>query len=60
MVFTKNEKELANLMINEITVGIDNTDKKASIIGEIGTSKNYMSELEKKVFVASYRLQKCT
>lgn len=53
VVFTKNEKELANLMINEITVGIDNTDKKASIIGEIGTSKNYMSELEKKVFVAS-------
>ena len=53
IVEEKSEKELANLMIKEITVGIDNTELKASIIGEIGTSKNYMSDLEKKVFISS-------
>lgn len=46
-------KELADFMIKEITQGIADTNIKAKIIGEIGTSKNQMTENEKKVFEAS-------
>ncbi|MCC0699581.1 phosphotriesterase-related protein [Clostridioides sp. ZZV15-6383] len=52
-VNSKTNRELADIMIKEIDLGIDNTDIKASIIGEIGTSKNCMTDLEKKVFEAS-------
>jgi len=54
-VSTKTIEELSEKMIEEITIGIDGTEVKASIIGEIGTSKDKMTELEKKVFVASAR-----
>lgn len=52
-VNSKTNRELADIMIKEIDLGIDDTDIKASIIGEIGTSKNCMTDLEKKVFEAS-------
>ncbi|GEK92147.1 phosphotriesterase family protein [Alkalibacterium kapii] len=50
---TKTVKELADMMIKDITVGIDGTDIKASLIGEIGTSKNEMTRRERKVFEAA-------
>jgi phosphotriesterase family proteiny protein len=40
-------------MRREILEGIDGTNIKAQIIGEIGTSKNMMTDREKKVFLAS-------
>lgn len=46
-------KELADIMIMEIEHGIEGSDIKASIIGEIGTSLNKMTILEEKVFRAS-------
>ncbi|WP_028857205.1 phosphotriesterase family protein [Psychrilyobacter atlanticus] len=52
-VSTKTIEELAEKMIEEITIGIDGSEIKASIIGEIGTSKDKMTELEKKNFMAS-------
>lgn len=46
-------EELAQKMIKEITIGIDDTDIKAGVIGEIGTSKDHMTERERKVFEAA-------
>ncbi len=51
-VFRESREELAERMINDITVGIKGTDVKAEIIGEIGTSHNKWTETERKVFEA--------
>ena len=47
-------------MINDIEKGIDNSSKKASFIGEIGTGFDVVTENEKKVFIASTLAQKET
>lgn len=52
--------ELASIMIKEIEVGINGTEKKASIIGEIGTSLEKITDLEKKVFLAAIKASKKT
>lgn len=52
--------ELANIMINDIEKGIDNSVKKASFIGEIGTGFDVVTENEKKIFIASALAQKKT
>ncbi len=44
----KTETELARLMIDEIQIGIDGTNIRAGIIGEIGTSEKILPS-EKKV-----------
>lgn len=46
-------QELAQKMIDEIEKGIENSGKKARFIGEIGTGFTEITELEKKVFIAS-------
>ena len=46
-------KQLTDFMTKEINEGIADTDIKAQIIGEIGTSKNEMTDREAKVFEAS-------
>ncbi|GEK89692.1 phosphotriesterase-related protein [Alkalibacterium putridalgicola] len=50
---TKSVSELADMMIKDIREGLDDTDIKASLIGEIGTSKNEMTSRERKVFEAA-------
>lgn len=52
-VYNLSEKELADIMIKEITEGIDGTEVKADIIGEIGTSKDTITTIEEKVFIAA-------
>lgn len=52
--------ELAQIMIDDIEKGIDGTDIKAKIIGEIGTSHNEMTNLEKKVFLSVIKAHKKT
>lgn len=49
-IYEKNEKELSEIMKNDILKGIDGTDIKAGIIGEIGSSKDIITETELKVF----------
>ncbi len=49
-VYEKNEKELSEIMKKEILEGIDETGVKAGIIGEIGSSKDKITETELKVF----------
>lgn len=51
-VYGQTVQELADWMIGEIRNGIDG-GVKPGMIGEIGTSKNTMTETEKKVFDAS-------
>lgn len=57
---TSTVEELAAMMVKDITVGIDNSEVKASLIGEIGTSKNQMTDHERKVFEASVLAHKET
>lgn len=52
-VYKLSIKELANIMLMEITEGIDNSGIKAEAIGEIGTSKDNILPEEEKVFRAS-------
>lgn len=49
-VYNMNEIELSKLLIDDIEKGIDGTNIKASILAEIGTSKNEMTKAEEKVF----------
>ncbi len=52
-VYEKEEKELAKLLIDDILIGIDGTDVKAHVIGEVGTSKDSITPMEHKVFKAA-------
>lgn len=47
------EKEMADLMIRELTVGIEDTDIRANHIGEIGTGLEQIKEEELKIFNAA-------
>lgn len=53
-------EELADFMVAEIENGIDGTETKAQVIGEIGTSKDSFEEMEKKVFEAAIIAHKKT
>lgn len=59
-VYTLTEEELTNLMVREIEVGIDGTEIKAEVIGEIGSSVNVFEDAEQKVFRAAIEAQKRT
>lgn len=48
-----NIEELSQQMLKEIYHGIGNSDVKASVIGEIGTSKDDFKATEKKIFLAA-------
>ena len=54
-VYSCSEKELAAIMVREILRGIDETEVKAAVIGEIGTGQGEISAVEKKVFAAAAR-----
>lgn len=53
-------EELANVMIKEITEGIEGTNDKACAIGEIGTSKNEWKDSERRLFDAAIIAHKKT
>lgn len=53
IVYKSSVKELADIFIDEIINGIDGTNYKASVIGEIGTSKKEIKEVERKIFQAA-------
>ncbi|USE01642.1 phosphotriesterase-related protein [Vibrio sp. SCSIO 43133] len=46
-------RDIAQTMIDEIEQPLDGTSLKASVIGEIGSSENQFSPLEKNVFLAA-------
>lgn len=57
--YTLTEQEMAAVMIKELTEGIEDTGIRASVIGEIGTSKD-ITEPEAKVFRAASRAHRET
>lgn len=57
---TTSIEDLADMMIKDITIGIRHTDIKASLIGEIATSKQEMTLRERKVFEAAVIAHKAT
>lgn len=59
-VYEQTVEELANLMIREIQESIENSGVKAHMIGEIGTSKDKMEEMEEKVFESASLAHKKT
>lgn len=56
-VYELDEKKLSKILIDEIINGIGDTEVKASVIGEIGTSKDKIETMEEKVFRAACRAQ---
>lgn len=52
-VTTAAVEQLADIMLRDIKEGIDGTGIKAELIGEIATSKDQMTERERKVFQAA-------
>ncbi|WP_277631168.1 phosphotriesterase family protein [Atopococcus tabaci] len=59
-VTTASVEDLAEIMLGDIRKGIEGTDIRAELIGEIATSKNEMTERERKVFDASVLVHKET
>ena len=51
-VYPMSEQELAALIVKDLTEGMDDTDVKAHVIGEIGTSHNTVTPMEEKIFKA--------
>lgn len=53
-------QELAEVIIKELTVGVDGSGIRAGIIGEIGVNLDYATAQEERVLRAAARAQKAT
>jgi len=51
---------LAARIVGELTIGLDGTDIKAGLIGEIGTERGFITPAQERVFRASARAQRQT
>ena len=54
-VYEMEEKELSQLLLQDIFTGIDGTDIKAHVIGEVGTSKDTITPVEFKMLKVAAR-----
>ena len=52
-VYEMDYKELSNIMVDEIRKGLEGSQIKAHVIGEIGSSKDRITDVELKVFKAA-------
>lgn len=59
LFYQKTKQELVELMVSEIETGIEGTDIKAGVIGEVGTSQE-ITAAEKKLLQAAALAQKET
>jgi predicted metal-dependent phosphotriesterase family hydrolase len=59
-VFDKTSTQLADVLIRELTEGIDGTGVRAGLIGEIGTERRAISPAEERVFRAAARAHQAT
>lgn len=59
-VYKLSEEELKKIMVSEIVKGIENTGVKAEVIGEIGTSKDNITPIERKLLMSGARAQEET
>lgn len=53
VVAEKTSRELADILVHEIEVGVGNTGIRAGFIGEIGTGRHFVKPAEERVFRAS-------
>src|SRR5438094_9077312 len=51
---------LANRIAEELSVGVDGTDVRAGVIGEIGTERKFITPSQERVFRAAARAQRRT
>ena len=56
-VYGADIEALARIMRAEIETGIDGTDARASVIGEIGTEADRITPEEERIFIAAARVQ---
>lgn len=56
-VYRLSEHELKDIMLKEIIEGIDDTNIKAQVIGEIGTSKDKITPIERMLLSLGARVQ---
>ncbi|MBI3977419.1 MAG: phosphotriesterase-related protein [Chloroflexi bacterium] len=59
-VYELNTNRLADLMVEELTKGIDGTGVRAGLIGEIGTQRDFITPAEERVFRAAARAHRRT
>jgi phosphotriesterase-related protein len=59
-VYKFSDKELKKVMVDEIINGIEQSGVKAEVIGEIGTSKDQITPIERKLLIAGARAQEET
>lgn len=60
VVYDLRVPQLAEVMINDLTSGMEGTTIRAGIIGEIGTGRRRFSPAEERVFRAAARAQRAT
>lgn len=55
IVYELDSASLAECIVKEITEGVDGTDVRAGVIGEIGTERKFITPAQERVFRASAR-----
>ncbi len=59
-VIEKSTNELADLIVQDLTVGANGSQVRAGVIGEIGTERYFITPAQERVFRASSRAQRKT
>ncbi|MCM0649738.1 TatD family hydrolase [Clostridium swellfunianum] len=59
-VYNFSEEELKMVMVKEIVEGLESTGVKAEVIGEIGTSKDMITPIERKLLISGAKAQEET
>jgi len=59
-IYELDTNSLASLIVEELTSGIDGTNIRAGVIGEIGTERYWITPAEERVFRAAARAQRRT
>ena len=60
LVYERDTNALADLIVGELTEGVDGTGIRAGIIGEIGTERYHITPAQERVFRAAARAQRRT
>lgn len=60
LVHELDTNSLAGRIVEELTIGVDSTDVRAGVIGEIGTERKFITPAQERVFRAAARAQRRT
>jgi predicted metal-dependent phosphotriesterase family hydrolase len=59
-IYEKDTNALAEIVVGQLTVGVDGTGIRAGVIGEIGTERYHITPAQERVFRACARAQRRT